>query len=124
MPRRPSHGFTLIEIMVALAIVALALSAGLKASAALTRQAERQASQWLAELCAENELARLRLSSQWPGVGESEALCAQGPHSFRVRLAVQTTPNPNFRRVEARVDDPAQPEVPLLLSVSTILGRY
>lgn len=120
----PTRGFTLIEIMVALAVLALALSAGYKASAALGQQAERQTDQWLAQLCAENELVRLRLSTQWPGVGDNEATCDQGGRQLRVRLALQATPNPNFRRVEARVDDPAQPGSPVLLSLSTILGKY
>ena len=120
----PHSGFTLIEVLVALAIVALALGAGIRASGALTQQAQRQQDQWLAELCAENEMTRLRLSAQWPPVGDSESACAQGPHSLRVRLSVQTTPNPSFRRVEVRVDDPGRTDLPLLLSVSTVLGRY
>jgi general secretion pathway protein I len=118
------RGFTLIEIMVALAIVALTLGAGIKAAASLTQQAQRQTDQWLAQLCAENELARLRLSTEWPGTGESESSCEQGGRVLRVRLNVQATPNPNFRRIEARVDDAAASDSVTLLSLSTILGRY
>ncbi len=121
---RPQRGFTLVEIMVALSVVALTLSAGIQAAGALTRQAQRQSDQWLAQLCAENELARLRLSSEWPGIGESERPCEQGERALRVRLGVQATPNPNFRRIEARVDDPVAAERPVLLSVTTVLGRY
>lgn len=121
---RPHRGFTLVEIMVALSVVALTLSAGIQAAGALTRQAQRQSDQWLAQLCAENELARLRLSSEWPGIGESERPCEQGERALRVRLGVQATPNPNFRRIEARVDDPVAAERPVLLSVTTVLGRY
>ena len=121
--RRP-RGFTLIEIMVALAVVALTLGAGIKAAASLTQQAQRQTDQWLAQLCAENELARLRLSTQWPGIGESDTSCEQGGRTLRVRLGVQATPNPNFRRIEARVDDAAANDGVTLLSLSTVLGRY
>lgn len=121
--RRP-RGFTLIEIMVALAVVALTLGAGIKAAASLTQQAQRQTDQWLAQLCAENELARLRLSTQWPGIGESDTACEQGGRTLRVRLGVQATPNPNFRRIEARVDDAAANDGVILLSLSTVLGRY
>ncbi len=124
MSTRSPRGFTLIEIMVALAVVALTLGAGIKAAASLTQQAQRQTDQWLAQLCAENELARLRLSTQWPGIGESDTACEQGGRTLRVRLGVQATPNPNFRRIEARVDDAAANDGVTLLSLSTVLGRY
>ncbi len=124
MSTRSPRGFTLIEIMVALAVVALTLGAGIKAAASLTQQAQRQTGQWLAQLCAENELARLRLSTQWPGIGESDTACEQGGRTLRVRLGVQATPNPNFRRIEARVDDAAANDGVTLLSLSTVLGRY
>lgn len=120
----PQRGFTLIEIMVALAVVALTLGAGIKAAASLTQQAQRQGDQWLAQLCAENELARLRLSTEWPGIGTAESTCEQGARALRVQLNIQATPNPNFRRIEARVDDPAVGDGVTLLSLSTVLGRY
>lgn len=66
---RRTGGFTLIEILVALAVVAITLAAGVQATSALTRAATRQSDQWLAQLCAENEFARLRLTRQLPSVG-------------------------------------------------------
>ena len=65
---RHTRGFTLVEVLVALGIVAIALTAGLQASAALTRHAGRQSDMLLAQICAENELVRLRLARQLPGV--------------------------------------------------------
>ena len=119
------RGFTLVEILVALAIVAVALSAGLQATGALTRMAERQPRQWLAQLCAENELTRLRLLRQLPPVGESSSSCEQAGQTLTIRLRVNPTPNPSFRRVEAAIDnpDPAAGGA-RLLQLSTIMGRY
>ena len=68
--RRP-HGFTLIEVMVALAITAIALMAGLQATGALTRNATRQSDVLLAQLCADNALAQLRLLRQLPAIGDT-----------------------------------------------------
>jgi general secretion pathway protein I len=118
--RRPECGFTLIEVLVALAIVAIALAAGVRSSAALTRNAERQSDLLLAQLCAENALVNIRLSRQMPPVGDNTSACQQGGSELGVTLSVRPTPNPNFLRVEARVDDRAIP----LLSLSTVVGRY
>jgi general secretion pathway protein I len=114
------RGFTLVEVLVALGIVAIALTAGLQATAALTRHAQRQSDVLLAHLCAENELIKTRLSRQMPDVGESRTPCEQGGQTFTVALAVQPTPNPNFRRVEAQVLSGEAS----VLRLSTVVGRY
>lgn len=115
-----ARGFTLVEVLVALGIVAIALVAGLKATAALTSNAQRQSDVLLANLCAENELARIKLSRQLPSVGETDQACQQAGQAFVVRLRVSTTPNPNFRRVDAQVLANASP----VLRLSTVVGRY
>jgi general secretion pathway protein I len=116
---RRHAGFTLIEVLVALGIVAIALTAGLKASASLGRNAQRQSDVLLAQLCAENELIKLRLAHQMPGVGDSSSACEQAGEQMQVQDAVRPTPNPNFLRVDARVfkqDD-------LLFQITTVMGR-
>ena len=112
-------GFTLIEVLVALSIVAVALLAGLKATGALSQNAERQTQAMLGQICAENELARLRLLRQLPPTGETQIECPQAQLVLQVQLSVQPTPNPNFRRVDARVFH-AQTAV---VQLSTVMGR-
>jgi general secretion pathway protein I len=114
-----ARGFTLIEILVALAIVAIALAAGLQATTSLTNNALRQSSVLLAHVCAENELVKIRLSRQFPAIGESSVTCEQAGQSFPVTVSVLPTPNPSFRRVDAQVSENTYP----VLRLSTIVGR-
>jgi len=116
----PIRGFTLIEVLVALAIVAIALGAGLQATSALTSNALRQSSVLLAHICAENELVKARLSRQMPGIGDSSVSCDQAGRTFGVTVSVLPTPNPSFRRVDAQVFEDNVP----VLRLSTIVGRF
>ena len=118
---RKSGGFTLIEVLVALTIVAVALGAGIKAAGALTYNAQRLADVSAAQWCADNQLANLKLARQFPGTGDSDFSCDQLGRTFKGQLRVRPTPNPNFRRVDAVVaDEIDQP----LLTLSTVLPRY
>jgi general secretion pathway protein I len=116
---RRDSGFTLIEVLVALAIVAIALVAGLQATSALTRNALRQSDVLLGQMCAENELIRIRLSRQLPDVGENSLSCEQGGRVLQVTTSVRPTPNPQFRRVDAQVSDAGAP----ILQISTVVTR-
>lgn len=114
-------GFTLIEVLIALGIVALALAAGSQATMSLTRNAQRQSDLLLADLCAENELAKARLARQMPAVGDSGSICVQAGVSFNVTTSTIATLNPNFRRVDVQVRDEANAPV---LRISTVVGRF
>lgn len=113
------RGFTLVEVLVALTIVSIALLAGSRAIGALTNGSARHVRSMLAQVCAENALSGVLLESRFPDLGRSETQCLQGSQTFVVVLVVQPTPNPNFRRADARVQD----DRGAVLQVSTIFGN-
>ena len=104
----------------ALSIVAVALAAGTQAMQALTGNAARQADVLLAQLCAENELIKIRLARQLPNVGDSSASCEQAGRTLQVQVSVRPTPNPQFRRVDAKVTDAGAS----ILQLSTVVTQY
>jgi general secretion pathway protein I len=113
-------GFTLVEVLVALAIVAVTLAAGLRAAGALVDGSQRLADVTAAQWCAENQLAELRLTRQFPGVGDGDFTCEMLGRTYAGTLRTRPTPNPNFRRVDAIVRDDAQRP---LVTVSAIVTR-
>lgn len=113
------RGFTLIEVLVALGIVAITLIAGVQAMGSMTLNAQRQWDIFLAEQCANNALNSLRLSAQLPPVGEQSVNCVQANVAFSVRISINTTPNSTFRRVDAQVFKQDLPQ----LKITTVIGR-
>jgi general secretion pathway protein I len=99
------RGMTLIEVLVALAIVAITLSAGIRAAGGLTSNAQRLSDITLAQWCAENKLLTMRMAHTFPPVGDSEFACEQLGQQFVGRMHVRPSPNPSFRQMELRMFD-------------------
>jgi len=113
------RGFTLVEVLVALAVVALALGAGARAIGALWHDSQRQERAILGQICAANALNTISLRGRFPDLGSQVIACVQAGQSFSVTTSVQKTPNPNFRRVDAIVTDDDGP----VLRLTTIFGN-
>ena len=118
-PRR-TRGFTLIEVRVALAIVAITLGAGSKAAGALTGNTQRLADASAAQWCADNHLTGLRLSKLTPPIGDSDFSCIELDVTYLGRLSVRPTPNPLFVNVDAAIADEAGRPI---LNLTTVLRK-
>ncbi|MET3818151.1 general secretion pathway protein I [Burkholderia ambifaria] len=100
-PASGSRGFTMIEVLVALAIIAVALAASIRAVGTMANNASDLHHRLLAGWSADNALAQLRLTHAWPEVGEQNFDCSQGNVQMVCTQRVSTTPNPG---VPARAD--------------------
>lgn len=103
---RATRGFTMIEVLVALAIIAVALAASLRAVGSLAAGEADLHRRLLAGWSADNALAQLHLAHAWPEVGEQSFDCSQGNLQLLCTERVSATPNPVFRRVEVSVTMP------------------
>ena len=97
------NGFALIEVLVGLAVLSIAMLAGLRAIAngADTQLAVSQRT--MALWSADNTLINLRASRAWPELGTTTFSCPQATYVFVCQRKVLSTPNPAFRRVEVTV---------------------
>jgi general secretion pathway protein I len=107
--KRARHlpGFTLVEVLVALAIVSIALVAALRAAGQATNAAGDLRLRLFASWVAENRLAEHRARGDWLALGIGRGLQRQGGIEFAWREEVVATPNPAFRRVDVFVSAPA-----------------
>lgn len=103
-------GFTLLEVLVALAIVGTALGASLRAVGSLTQNSNDLRASLMATWSAENRLSQIRMAKEWPPLGNRSFECPQGELALVCQESVFATPNPVFRRVEVSVVDAARPE--------------
>ncbi|MFL6680850.1 MAG: type II secretion system minor pseudopilin GspI [Burkholderiaceae bacterium] len=119
-PRARATGFTLIEVMVALAIVAIALAAGSRAASSVVNTSQRLNDVVLGQWCADNQLTEMRLLDQVPPIGKTSFACTQLGREFKGTLVVKSTPNPSFHRVDTIVSDTDGRQ---LVTISTVMGH-
>ena len=97
------NGFTLVEVLVALAIISIALLAALRVAGGGTNSVGDLRGRLLAGWVAQDLLALQRARGEWPAPGILSGIQRQGGFEFAWREEVVTTPNSAFRRVEIRV---------------------
>ncbi len=103
-----ARGFTMIEVLVALAIIAVALAASIRAVGTMATNASELHRRLLAGWSADNALAQLRLTHAWPQIGDQSFDCSQGNVQLVCTQSVSATPNPVFRRVRVSVSMPGR----------------
>jgi general secretion pathway protein I len=103
-----SRAFTLIEVLIALAIVAVALMAAMRAAGQGTQSVEEMRSRLLASWVAQNRLAEHRARDDWLPLGVQRGTARLGGMAFAWREEVLATANSNFRRVDVVISPAAE----------------
>ncbi|MBM7060888.1 type II secretion system minor pseudopilin GspI [Pseudomonas sp. UL073] len=95
---RRARGFTLLEVLVALAIFAVVAASVLAASSRSLQGAARLEDKTLAMWIADNQLTELQLAANPPADGRSEGQVEFAGRRWQWRSLVEATSEPEMRR--------------------------
>jgi general secretion pathway protein I len=117
-----TSGFTLLEVLVALAIFAISALVVLEQSTLSINQQRHLENKTLALWLAENQFASLRLQGAWPNTGTTESVATFGQHNWAVEQTTNTTANPLLRKVTVTVsmENQASP----LITLDGYMGEH
>ena len=103
MSLRNSRGFTLLEIMVALAVLALAMGALVKTSSDYTSNQTYLRDRTMTAWVARNVLVQHQLENQWPRVGERKGTLEMGWQEWEWLAKITQTEEEKLRRIDVEV---------------------
>lgn len=103
-------GFTLIEVLIAVAILAVALAATSRAASVATDGALETRQRLLATWTAQNRVAELRARRVFPPAATTRLSARQGGMELVIEETVSETPNPAIRKVDLAVSDARTPQ--------------
>ncbi len=115
-----AHGFTLLEVVVALLIVALGLAAAVELTTLAAGNALTLQQKTLADWVAMNRLATLRTASALPAAGSATGHAAMGGDTFYWREEISGGALPQVRNV--RISVSAKADGPALVTLRSSLA--
>lgn len=118
-----NRGFTLIETLVALAIIGIAMAAAMRSTRFAVDTVDQLKTRTAAGWVAQNISNQLLASHLFPEPGASSGRATQGTLQFEWRQEVSGTPNYSFRRVEIKVFLPETPDHVISRQVSYVARR-
>ncbi|MBX6421014.1 MAG: type II secretion system minor pseudopilin GspI [Nevskia sp.] len=102
-------GFTLLEVLVTVAVLAIALGAIIVGAANYAKSAAYLRDKTLALWVAHNRLTEIELQPVWPDLGKSDDDVKMGNQDWTWHAEVVKTPDDNLRRVILKVEKKGDP---------------
>ena len=122
MRRADSRGFTLVEVVVALAIVAIGMLAVFKTIGDtvhnVTDLRDRSFAAWIAD----NRITEMRISGEMPSVEETAGEVEFAGRRWHWVTTVSQTQVQGLRRIDVRVRRDEDPEAASLVKLSGFIG--
>ena len=103
MNRQRLQGFTLLEVLIALAVLALAMGAVIKATSDYTSNQSYLRDRTLAMWVARNVLVEYQVKGEWLSVGERKGTREMGNQEWRWLARISQTEEAELRRLDVEV---------------------
>ena len=103
MSRHGVQGFTLLEVLIALAVLALAMGAVIKATSDYTGNTSYLRDRTMAMWVARNVLVQFQINNEWLSVGERKGTEEMGNQEWRWLAQVSQTEEAELRRLDVKV---------------------
>ena len=120
--RSPARGFTLVEVVVALAIVAVGMLAVFKTIGDTVNNVSYLRDRSFAAWIADNRITGIRLSGQMPSVDETEGDLEYAGRRWHWTANVAQTPVEGIRRIDVRVRRDGDAEDSALVTMAGFVG--
>lgn len=117
-----TRGFTLLEVLVALVLLAVALAAIIKTASENTINTAHLRNKYFASIVASNKLAELRVAKTWPGTGFSNGRTELAKQKWQWNVQVENTPDDRLRKLTLTVAH-EQDKDNLLFRVTSYIGK-
>lgn len=103
MRQRHVTGFTLLEVLIALAVLALSMGAVIKAAGDYTSNQAYLRDRTIATWVARNVLVQFQVEKEWPKVGERKGTQEMGNREWRWLGVISQTEEVELRRLDVKV---------------------
>ena len=103
MTRQRLQGFTLLEVLIALAVLALAMGAVIKATSDYTSNQSYLRDRTMAMWVARNVLVQHQIEGEWLSVGEVKGTQEMGDQEWRWLTRISQTEESELRRLDVEV---------------------
>ena len=117
-----TRGFTLLEVMVALAVIAIGLGAVITEASRNISNATLLEAKTLGHWVATNKIVEMQVSGEWPRAGEDKGDVKMAGRDWYWTTIVIDTPDDHVKRMDVEVRTDAGSERPIVKVIS-YLGK-
>ncbi|PTQ88282.1 type II secretion system minor pseudopilin GspI [Agitococcus lubricus] len=122
MNSKRNKGFTLLEVLVALAVFSVAAIALMRVSESQLRLSQRLEEKTFAHWVALNMVSEMQANQDWPNLGEQTGKVSMAGRDWKIVIKTQSTPVARVRRIDVSVGIAPKDFTEALVPITVLTG--